>query len=61
MFGFLLLLLETHHGSLVVVDGRRIHHLCLVQCCEQLLFHSVILVDLYSAHGGVQLGLTPTR
>jgi hypothetical protein len=61
MFDLILLLLETHHGSLVVVDGGRINHLGLVQRCEQLLFHSVILVDLYGAHGGVQLGLAPIR
>ena len=61
MFRLLLLLLETHHGRLVVVDGGRIHHLRLVQCCEQLLFHSVIPVYLYGAHGFFQLGLAPTR
>ena len=60
MLGLLLLLLETHHGLVVVVDGRRVHHLCLVQSCE-LLFHSVILVYLDGAHGGVKLGLAPTR
>jgi hypothetical protein len=52
MLGHLLLLLETYHGLVVVVDGRRVNHLRLVQCCE-LLFHSVILVYLDGAHGAV--------
>ena len=59
MPSLLFVLLETHYGRLVVMNGRRVHHLRLVQCREQLLFHSVILVYLDGAHGGVELGLAP--
>ena len=45
----------------MVVDRRRVHHLRLVQCREQLLFHSVIFVYMDGAHGGVQFGLAGTR
>lgn len=61
MLSPVLLLLETDHGRLVVVDRRRVHHLRLVQCREQLLFHSVIFVYMDGAHGGVQLGLARIR